>query len=65
MSEMKSAFERAMERAESLGEASEEDRNKWKYHPEGEKLAARHLKDECDLMAELGTYDEEHRPPQE
>jgi hypothetical protein len=61
MSEMKSAFERAMERAESLGEASEEDRNKWKYHPEGEKLAARHLKDEGDLMAELGAYDEKTR----
>jgi hypothetical protein len=46
MDEMKSAFERAMERAESLGKASEEDLKKWKYIPEGEKLAARYMKDE-------------------
>ncbi len=61
MSEMKSAFERAMERAESLGKASEEDLKKWKYAPEGEKLAALHLKDECDLVTELGRYDDDAR----
>ena len=61
MSEMKSAFERAMERAESLGRASEEDRMKWKHAPEGEKLAVKYLKDECDLVTEIGRYDEEVR----
>ena len=61
MSEMKSAFERAMERAESLGAASEEDVKKWKYLPEGEKLAALYLKDEGDLLSELDGYDEEAR----
>jgi hypothetical protein len=61
MSEMKSAFERAMERAESLGKASEEDLRKWKYLPEGEKLAAKYLKDESDLIGELGGYDDDAR----
>jgi hypothetical protein len=61
MDEMKSAFERAMERAESLGKASEEDFKKWKYIPEGEKLAARYLKDEFDLTAEVGKYDDQVR----
>jgi hypothetical protein len=61
MDEMKSAFERAMERAESLGKASEEDLRKWKYLPEGEKLAAKYLKDECDLVVEIGKYDDNVR----
>ena len=61
MSEMKSAFERAMERAERLGKASEEDLRKWKYLPEGEKLAAKYLKDECDLVVEIGKYDDNVR----
>jgi DNA polymerase I-like protein with 3'-5' exonuclease and polymerase domains len=58
MDEMKSAFERAMEKAESLGKASEEDLRKWKYLPEGEKLAAKYLREEYDLSAELGKYDD-------
>ncbi len=61
MDEMKSAYERAMERAESLGKASEEDLRKWKYLPEGEKLAAKYLKDECDLVVEIGKYDDNVR----
>lgn len=61
MSEMKSALERAMERAESLGAASEEDVKKWKYLPEGEKLGARYMSDEGDLLSELDGYDEEAR----
>lgn len=61
MDEMKSAFEKAMERAESLGRASEEDLKKWEYVPEGERLAAEYLRDECDLVVELGKYDDEVR----
>lgn len=61
MDEMKSAFEKAMERAESLGKASEEDLKKWEYVPEGERLAAEYLRDECDLVVELGKYDDEVR----
>ncbi|UCC59728.1 MAG: hypothetical protein JSV02_08250 [Dehalococcoidia bacterium] len=62
MSEMKSAFERAMERAESLGKASDEEMKKWKYLPEGEKLAAKYLQDECDLLIEMDKYDDVSRP---
>jgi len=61
MDEMKSAFERAMERAESLGKASEEDLTKWKYLPEGAKLAAKYLRDEFDLATEIGKYEEQVR----
>lgn len=62
MSEMKSALERAMERAERLGAASDEDRKRWKYVPEGEKLAGLWLKDEGDLFGEVEKYDEGARP---
>jgi hypothetical protein len=61
MDEMKSALERAMERAESLGKASEEDLRRWKYLPEGEKLAAKYLINECDLVVEIGRYDDDAR----
>jgi hypothetical protein len=61
MDEMKSAFERAMERAESLGKASEEDLRRWKYLPEGEKLAGKYLINECDLVVEIGRYDDDAR----
>ena len=61
MDEMKSALERAMERADRLGKASEEDRMKWQYLPEGEKLAADHMKGDSDLLAELGKYDDDAR----
>lgn len=62
MDEMKSALERAMERADRLGKASEEDRRKWQYLPEGEKLAAEHMKGGSDLLVELGKYDDDARP---
>jgi len=43
MGEIKSAFERAMERVEKLEKPSEEEVLKWKYVPEGQKLAAEYL----------------------
>ncbi len=58
MGEMKSALERAMEKAEALGKASAEELRKWKYIPEGESLAARYLKGEANLIAELSRYDD-------
>lgn len=57
MADIKSAFECAMERVEGLGEASAEDKVKWKHVPEGEKLAARYLKNECNLARELAKYE--------
>ena len=59
--EIKSALEIAMERVEKLGGVTEEERRKWKYVPEGEKLAARYLKQDLNLVAELGKYEEDAR----
>jgi hypothetical protein len=56
--EIKSALEIAMEKVEKLGEVTEEERMKWKYVPEGEKLAARYLKHNLNLLSELGKFDE-------
>ena len=58
MDDIKSALEIAMEKAEKLGKATDEERLKWKYVPEGEKLAARYIKQDCNLVAELGKYEE-------
>lgn len=62
MGEIKSAFEKAMERVEKIGKASEEEVIKWKYIPEGQKLAVRYLKDECNLTVELGKYEDKAKP---
>ena len=51
---IKSALERALERAEKLGKATPEELARWAYQPEGEKIAARFLKMEnVDIKAEL------------
>lgn len=59
--EIKSALEIAMEKVEKLGGVTEEERLKWKYTPEGEKLAARYLKQNLNLLAELSQYEESAR----
>ena len=61
MSDIKSALEIAMEKVEKLGEATEEERLKWKHAPQGEELAAKYLKEDCNLVAELGQYPENVR----
>lgn len=61
MGDIKSAAEIAMEKVEKLGEATNEERLEWKYVPEGEKLAARYLKQECELVVELSKYEENVR----
>ena len=62
MDEIKSAFERAMERVNDIGEASAEEKMKWKYVPEGQKLAAMYLREECNLTVELNKYGDEEKP---
>ena len=62
MDEIKSAFERAMERVKEIGEASEEEKMKWKFVPEGQKLAAMCLQDECNLTVELNKYGDKEKP---
>src|SRR3972149_10757392 len=55
---IKSAREIALEKIEKLGEATEEERLGWKYLPQGEALAAKYLRDDCNLLAELSQYQE-------
>jgi hypothetical protein len=55
---IKSAREIAMEKVEKIGEATEEERLKWKYVPQGEELAAKYLKKDCNLLVELNPYEE-------
>jgi len=57
MDDIKSAFEIAMEKVDKIGKASDEERRQWKYTPEGEKLGARFLRDEFDLVEEINKFD--------
>ncbi len=61
MGNMRSALEIAMEKVARLGEATEEERLKWKYLPEGEQLAIKYLKEEHNLAAALSQYPENVR----
>ncbi len=61
MGDIKSAREIAMEKVKELGEATPEERLKWKYGPQGEELAARYLKEDSNLVAELSKYQENVR----
>jgi len=58
MDDIKSALELAMEKVEKLDKATDEERLRWKYIPEGEKLAARYLKQDLNLVVELSQYEE-------
>ena len=58
MDEIKSAVEIAMEKAEKLGEATDEERLGWKYVPEGRKLAVKYIKQGSNLVLELSKYQE-------
>lgn len=61
MDDIKSAREIAMEKVQELGEATDEERLKWKYTPQGKELAARYTKRGCNLVEELSKYEEEAR----
>jgi hypothetical protein len=61
MGEIRSAAEIAREKLERIGEPTEQERLKWKYGPEGEKLAALYLKEDADLVNEVKKYDGEAR----
>jgi len=54
---MKSAYERAMERVQGLGEASAEEKAQWKYAPQGEALAVRYMKEKFDIAKEITTLE--------
>jgi hypothetical protein len=57
MSEMKSAWEIAMEKADKLGKASPEELSSLKYVPEGNKIASMFLQDDkLKLPEEISKY---------
>jgi hypothetical protein len=57
MGEIKSAAEIAREKLEKIGEPTAQERLKWKYGPEGEKLAARYLKEDTNLVTEVARFE--------
>jgi len=61
MGDIKSALEIAMEKVEKLDKATDDERLKWKYTPEGEMLAVRYLKQDLNLATELSQYEENVR----
>jgi hypothetical protein len=61
MADIKSFREIAMEKIASISEASEEDQLKWKYLPEGEKLAASCLSEGKEIKTEIEKYDKKAR----
>ena len=62
MSRMKSAFEIAMERAESLEEPTPQERLRFATVPRGERVAAAYLRAETDLKEAVEGCDPEARP---
>lgn len=57
MSEMKSAWEKAMEKADKLGKPSDDELKQLEHVPAGNRIAARYLGEESyDLDAELTKY---------
>ena len=61
MGDIKSAREIALEKVEKLEKATDEERLRWEYVPEGEKLIGRYLSESCNLTVELGNYEEQAR----
>jgi len=53
MADIKSAREIARQKIAGLDEATDEDRRRWKYVPEGEKLAVKCLNKKVDITQEL------------
>ncbi len=62
MGDIKSAREIAMEKIDKMGEPTEAERLEWKYLPEGEKLAARYLKQDVQLPPEISKFDKKAAP---
>ncbi len=57
MADIKSAREIARQKIENLGEPTEDDRLRWKYVPEGEKLAVECLRKKVDIKKKLSGFE--------
>jgi hypothetical protein len=63
MGDIKSAAEIAREKLDKLEAPTEAERLKWKYGPQGEKLAARYLKEDAlNLASEVKNFEDKARP---
>jgi hypothetical protein len=63
MGDIKSAAEIAREKLAKMEAPTDTERLKWKYGPEGEKLAARYLKeDTLNLASEVKKFEDKARP---
>ena len=58
---IKSAYELAMEKIEKMGEATDDERLRWKLVPEGEELGVKFFEGKTDLAAEFARYRKEER----
>lgn len=56
MADIKSAAEIAREKLAAIGETTEEERLRWQYIPQGEKLATGYLDKKLDFTAEMAKY---------
>ena len=61
MGDIKSAFEIAMEKANKIESATPEEKLKWKFLPQGEQIAAKYLKDDINLLAEIRRFKDQER----
>ena len=60
--EIKTAYQIAIEKLAAIEEPTVAEKHTWKYVPQGEKLAARYLKGDAELLSELAVYAEDARP---
>ena len=60
--EIKTAYQIAIEKLAAIEEPTVAEKHTWKYVPLGEKLAARYLKGDAELLSELAVYAEDARP---
>lgn len=61
MGDIKTAAQIAAEKLAKMEEPTEQERLKWKYGPEAEKLAARYLKEDFNLVDEVKKVDDKAR----
>ena len=61
MADIKSAYEIAMEKINKIESATSKEKMQWKFVPKGEELAAKYIKDDINLTAELSKYNDEER----
>jgi len=62
MADIKSAREIAQEKIDAMGEVTSEERLRWEYIPQGERLAAECLAGKLEMAGELSRQDKKAQP---